>query len=109
MCSLLELFDDCTEYWSKTVTCPLIDKLLLVKTSRVCDPFFLDVTAKLEQTFSDGVLQQLSAFHFIPEIVIFTQNWSLVPKYRFAPLFAFDGEGVKISSMLAAKSSAFGG
>ena len=89
-CSLLELFDECSEYWSKTVTCPLIDNLLMVKTGRVCDPFLLDVTAKLEQTFSDGVLQKLSALHFNPELVIFTQNRYFVPKYDSSPLFAFE-------------------
>ena len=90
-CSLLELFDDCSEYQSKTVTYPLIDKLLLVKTGRVCDPFLLDVIAKLEHTFSDGVLQYLSALDFIPELVMFAQDWYFVPKFDFVPLFTFSG------------------
>ena len=73
-CSLIEPFDDCSEYWRKVITCHPIDKPLLVKTGRVCDPFLLDVSSKLEHTFFDGVLQQLSALHFIPKIVLFSKN-----------------------------------
>ena len=69
----------------------MIDKLLLVKIGRVCDPFLLDVTAKLEHTFSDGVIQCLSSLHFIPELVMFTQNWSFVPKFDSVPFSAFSG------------------
>ena len=58
----------------KAVTGPLLDKSLLGKTGRVCDPFFLDVTAKLEHTFFDGVIQCLSSLHFIPKLVMFAQN-----------------------------------
>ena len=72
--SLIEPFDDYSEYWGKDVTCYFIDKLVLVKTGRVSNPFLLDVSSKLEQTFSNGVLQRLSALHFIPEIVIFSQT-----------------------------------
>ena len=75
----------------KTVTSPLLDKSLFAKTSRVCDPFFLDVTAKLEHTFFDGVIQCLSSLHFIPELVMFTQNWSFVPKFDFVPFSTFGG------------------
>ena len=58
----------------KSVTIPLLDKSLFAKTGRVCDPFFLDVTAKLEHTFFDGVIQCLSSLHFIPELVMFAQK-----------------------------------
>ena len=73
----------------KTITGPLIDKSLFPKIGRVCDPFFLDVTTKLEHTFSDGVIQCLSSLHFIPELVMFAQNWSFVPKFDSVPFFAF--------------------
>ena len=69
----------------------MIDKLLLVKIGRVCDPFLLDVIAELEHTFSDGVLQYHSALEFIPELVIFTQNQYFVPKYDYVPLSSFGG------------------
>ena len=56
----------------KVVTSPLIDKSLFSKIGRVCDPFFLDVTAKLEHTFSNGVIQCLSCLDFITELVMFS-------------------------------------
>ena len=75
----------------KAVTSPLLDKSLFVKTCRVCDPFFLDVTAKLEHTFSDGVIQCLSSLHFIPDLVMFSQNRSFMPKFDSVPFSAFGG------------------
>ena len=72
-CSIIEPFDEYSEYWRKFVTYHLIDKPLLVKIGRVSNPFLLDVSSKLEQTFSDGVLQQLSALHFIPDIVVLSK------------------------------------
>ena len=75
----------------KAVTSPLLDKSLFAKTGRICDPFFLDVTAKLEHTFSDGVIQCLSSLHFIPELAMFAQNWFFVPKFDYVPFSAFGG------------------
>ena len=85
-CSIIEPFDDYSEYWRKFVTCHLIDKPLFVKTGRVSNPFLLDVSSKLEQTFSDGVIQHLSTLHFIPEIVVFSKS-SLLCQNIFLRLF----------------------
>ena len=75
----------------KAVTILMLDKSLFAKIGRVCDPFFLDVTAKLKRTFSDGVIQYLSSLHFILELVMFTQNWSFVPKFDSVPFSTFFG------------------
>ena len=75
----------------KVVTSPLLDNSLFAKIFRVCDPFFLYVTAKLEHTFPDVVLQCPSSLYFIPELFTFARNRYFMPKFDLVPLSAFGG------------------
>ena len=75
----------------KAVTISLLDKSLFLKHVGFVTLFPLMCLRKLEETFFDGVIQCLSSLHFIPELVMFAQNRSFVPKYDYVAVSVFGG------------------